>query len=659
MESRGGSLDTRPRNRPAIARKSCDPCRSRKVGCDRGSPCSNCVSAKLDCTHSAVVSNAASARQRVLISSQYEQKIDDIAASVDGIKRLLLGLNLSSDSNPMIAQPTDQPDVADYRVEQRPILPSAALDHSAHIIDFVRAVIDDKSLRDSRSGVDETFRSLEKLVQTLEDPANTRNSSYPDRKVGNYRNRPPMPPLEAVVTVLRWAKEHQHYFRIAWISQVLPLENFAEICRKVYFAVDDYSEIEFVLANAYLSYVFSEHIVSSGLQEYREYCQVCRNNLNIALARLPLLVPATMEAVAALLLGAFNNAVEDSTPTIAWTFISAAADLCLTLGYHRNCSQPISDDSLQSAQQSLFWIVHRIEKGLSLKLNRPSNIRDADVNFPDDENMDRGTKIARIQGRVYDQLYGPAALQRPNDERGHNAEALAKELRDLIDQGHLEIYEAQKLPVGDNEDPMRVTYMRFDLICQSSLLTLVLRAVSPKPGFLNMASGECVAAARETLEMHHTCMLGMQASKGSPFLVMKYLSWAILHVPFVAFSILFTRAVQLLDIDDLAFLDRFEASLRPEADSSKSITHPYRLYELLCQAARLYIESVSFPATVDPVLSQKFPGFLGEFEPSHFGEVGSPGRDTSIDANTQMFGLSDWYYSNQQMMSLLDEDIAF
>lgn len=81
------------------------------------------------------------------------------------------------------------------------------------------------------------------------------------------------------------------------------MKTFTEICRKVCFAVDDYNEIEFILANGYLAYVFAEYAVASDAQGSHEYSQLCRNNLYKALLRLPLLLPACMEAIAALALG--------------------------------------------------------------------------------------------------------------------------------------------------------------------------------------------------------------------------------------------------------------------------------------------------------------------------------------------------------------------
>lgn len=79
---------------------------------------------------------------------------------------------------------------------------------------------------------------------------------------------------------------------------------FTEICRKVYFAIEDYIETDLIIANAYLAHVFTEFVAVTGQHaEYREYAALCHKNLEAALLRLPLLLPATMEAVAALTLG--------------------------------------------------------------------------------------------------------------------------------------------------------------------------------------------------------------------------------------------------------------------------------------------------------------------------------------------------------------------
>lgn len=87
------------------------------------------------------------------------------------------------------------------------------------------------------------------------------------------------------------------------MSNVLPLTRFADICQKVYFAVDDYNEIEFILANGYLCYIFCEHAAGSGREDYRDYSQLCEKNMFKAFKRLPLLLPTSTEVIAAMTLG--------------------------------------------------------------------------------------------------------------------------------------------------------------------------------------------------------------------------------------------------------------------------------------------------------------------------------------------------------------------
>lgn len=124
---------------------------------------------------------------------------------------------------------------------------------------------------------------------------------------------------------------------------------------------------------------------------------------------------------------------------MAWKFISVASDLCQTLGYHRLRSRRENDQPLRAAQERLFWAVYGFEKGLSLRLGRSSNIRDTEITLQLDPDEPRSTKLGRINGMVYDQLYSPAGLSRPDDERRHVAEALAGDLRELIRETTAEI----------------------------------------------------------------------------------------------------------------------------------------------------------------------------------------------------------------------------
>lgn len=94
---------------------------------------------------------------------------------------------------------------------------------------------------------------------------------------------------------------------------------------------------------------------------------------------------------------------------------------------------------LRKSQERLFWLVYNLDKGLSLRFGRSSNIRDRDITLPFDPNALRRTRQARIQGQVYDELYSPEALSRPEDERGKIAESLARGLREIIQETCVDI----------------------------------------------------------------------------------------------------------------------------------------------------------------------------------------------------------------------------
>ncbi|KAF2117979.1 hypothetical protein BDV96DRAFT_406881 [Lophiotrema nucula] len=653
MDSRGEQLDKRTKNRPEIARRSCDQCRARKVGCDRKSPCSNCTTARVSCTHSTVASNTAP-KQRILISAQYERKIDDIANDVSSIKRLIQDHDTSSggkrvQTKPSLITQTNIHESPNPLAEYKSISASNGLpvwDYSSHLIDFVKAVLDERTSNDVAPETNGILLSLTKLVHALENPSVARSSPV------RAASTPSMPPLDAVVEVLRWAKEHSNFSTIVWISQILPLQTFTDTCRKVYFAVDDYTDVDLILANAYLSCIFSEHVIASGQRSYKAFAQLCRTNLEYGLARLPLLLPASMEVIAALMLGAFN-AVENSKATVAWTYVSTAINLCQILGYHRPRSERNIDQARRKAEERLFWTIYGIEKGLSLRLGRSSNIRDSEITLPIQSDEPRSTRLGRIHGMVYDQLYSPASLDRPVAERTRAVESLAQSMRLLINDTHAEVVDATSIQSNDEPDLMQAMLPKCDLVCETSLLALILRARPATAGFMGGISDDCVIAAREALEMHEQCMNHLKALGND--MIVTYVNWAIIYCPFVPFSILFNRAVQLWDIDDLARLDRFADSLRPEASPDDAITHPYRLYKLLCQATRLYlnIDATSWPTDSTLLTDTPAPWMSGDFTKAGL-------QDGTMDASAlPSQGLYDWWQDSQQFMGLLVGDTMF
>ena len=97
----------------------------------------------------------------------------------------------------------------DALTKYRSIYPSCGeplWEHSTHVIDFVKAVVEDRDSLNVGQEAIEVLSSLRNLVQTLEHPRLIEELSSRDARAAKFPADPPMPPLEAVVDVLRWAK---------------------------------------------------------------------------------------------------------------------------------------------------------------------------------------------------------------------------------------------------------------------------------------------------------------------------------------------------------------------------------------------------------------------------------------------------------------------
>lgn len=174
------------------------------MGCDRNTPCAPCLSARLSCTHSAVAQSSTS-KQRVLISAQYEQKIDGIARDIDGIKQLLQTVQLNGDGIRSIIPPTPP-------TNPMPLLKTSsdlsttgdaiAWKNSTHVISLIRTVCDMQST-DLEST--QTISSLQKLLDRLECPPSRVAETSQELKSMSSPSAG-MPPQDTVVAVLRWVK---------------------------------------------------------------------------------------------------------------------------------------------------------------------------------------------------------------------------------------------------------------------------------------------------------------------------------------------------------------------------------------------------------------------------------------------------------------------
>ncbi|KAI8657742.1 Fungal-trans domain-containing protein [Fusarium keratoplasticum] len=699
-------------------RRACDACRTRKIRCDRNSPCSHCIHAKIPCTHQD--SRPKEKRTRILLSAQYERKIDLIDRRLEAVTQLLRDMKMNMPSIPPTSQKdTPSPDTAGGQPSAQPVSTpfshaaqpaadspvvegeSSLAAHGAFANEFLKNAVNTGALQGASLELRETLDSLHHIVTSLKQQTVSTEMNYPNATIFP---RPSlkgseMPPIQKAVALIRQC-ENEPSEVSAWIHAFLPLERFSSVCMNVYF-VEDFSESDFILTNAGLLYLFFERAQRSTDKDEREdlerYIPILQGNLETALANLPFHLPLTSSMISALLLGAFH-AIEISKPSLSWTLICKASELCQTLGYHRASTMKNDDPREAERKQFLFWNVYFIDKSLSLRLGRASTIQDWDITvpIPDAEKVDDSplsafaalwVTTARCQGQIYEMLYSPDSINQPEDVRRYRVQTLVNTMRGISKKSA--ILSAKHLQEAKKK--MGSYFMDFvivsDDVLRLSLLTLIYRA-SPLPA--NSRSTfipECVEAARATLQRHQDCMdlLG----KDNSFYFPSYVHWTLLFAPFIPFIVVFCQVIETQDQADLARLHSFCTSTESSVTLSEAAAKTHRLFQVLYTVALRYIEfrtctppadqtqaqasaelntyltALGFPPAHIDNRQQQQPTSLGPAQAGAFSQpLGDPGMLDGTEgqrgANTMMWmgntaQLEEWFNSNQQMMELLEE----
>ncbi|XHF99239.1 hypothetical protein AWENTII_002745 [Aspergillus wentii] len=690
MEAEGAESDDR--EQPLGTRRACDQCRIRKIRCDKRSPCSNCRSSQTICRSTGAGQKPRETRRRVLISSQYEQKIDLIEERLAGIEEAIRGL-----------KPAATPSTAPTTVEtsyHKPITPSAsgyassttALDHhesafegssslaahSAYASQFLETAVSRGALQTSSPKINEALYTLKQIVNMQDNQAHSSSrevrfpnkTSIPGSKLQNLT----LPPTEVVVSLLRTLKESDPSI-LQGFCPFITTDRFIEKCRDVYFATEDYSDATFIVVNGVIYYVLMEYGFTSNDQKAKDentsYLNLCRNNLETALSNLNFLMPARTEYIEALTLGAVY-AIEISKPTFAWTLTSTAARLCQTLGYHRASST--ERDKLVSR---LFWSVYTLDKVLSLRLGRSSTLQDYDISLAQDfdaegirepwRNMyNLWIKLAGIQGRIYEHLYSPAALSQPESQRVSYASQLASEMQLTVQEPFRQLCYKYA-----TDSSMEALYIKSDEVSRLSVLTLIYRAIPPPADSPSTFITDCVETAREALECHQVCLTILKES--NEVVKCSYMHWSILYAPFVPFIVLFCHIIETSSQTDLIRLTDFVASLQPISSLSEAIAKLYHLCHVLTTVARLYVEAKDQDQNDQTLLSvgQEFDTYL-----TALGLAPVAGDGEAVVSATTMAGdgmegggggnqyaqttqLGNWFSGNQYMMGLLEGDLSF
>ncbi|KAK3904000.1 hypothetical protein C8A05DRAFT_14092 [Staphylotrichum tortipilum] len=723
----------------SAARRACDQCRLRKIRCDKDSPCANCRTANRPCSSTGAGQRPRETRQRVLISTQYERKIDYFEARLANIENMIRDLAVSINNNtrsppsatsttitplPASIPPFSSPPPDDTTTPNT-LFPPSTTTPADPDLESSDSDSDPAFQGDSSMAAQTAFASAfleNNLTRTLPssnlDPAIC-SALASLRQIARAQNRPaahesrfvnakpvppggvrelPMPPAHVVVAALREVRAVP-LVGFATVCAFIATENFAERCGRVYFATEDYSVMAWGTVNAGLYFLLQEKAaLAQGAQREKlvGYMGMCRDNLETALVNLPLLMPPRRESVEVLLLGVVY-AIEISKFSIARDLNSIAATLCQTLGYHR-LRAPSPDTE---AKAVLFWSAYLLDKALSLRSGRAPAIQDYDITLPrylgpagggeggegecggpEDRSWQVVLKqwicYADFMGRAYEQLYSPAALARPQEQRAESARglvetmvALAKEQEPLMQHTREKVRASQF--DANSPFPMDMAILGDELLHWSAL-TLVYRAIPSPPGSGSAFNGECVHAARQAFALHQEFM---DLAGESLAVKAGCIRWNIIYVPFTPLIVLFCHVLDTSDPTDLARLAAFADSLEPVCGASESVARLHRVAQALHDVAGLCVRARAAAAAqqrqegdreaevvdhdmaavgsdIDMYLSQ-----LGFMPP-----LAGPGGGGMDQTAPEGFGagnaseLGSWFSGNTHILGLLEEDLS-
>ncbi|WQF78917.1 hypothetical protein CDEST_03931 [Colletotrichum destructivum] len=418
----------------------------------------------------------------------------------------------------------------------------------------------------------------------------------------------PLPPTSAVISVLRQLNDSppSSFFVLRCF---LSSAAFIDLCRNVYFSVDDYSTTDFIIVNSGLYYLFTEYfcpVDNVHLQkQFLSWGALCRNALAAAVTSLGAGLSARVENVQALILGA-AHAIEMAKPWLAWRLICFAAQLCVAAGFHDE-SLTIGADKTRDTKALLFWHVFALEKTLALRVGRASLIRDCDINLSKDigslslpplwdKMVPFWVANALIHGKLYELLYSRAAQSLSQDELVSRADQLLVDLQPIEPFSGINSMSSTTTPLSRLEDVLTVSrkvmyYTTATLICRAKTLH------ASTPSF----SADCLDNARRAFDSHHECVPMINDDR---HIMNVYLHWRVLQTPFIPVIVIFCNIIETQDEDDAQRLRNFVSSLERGAHLSPSAREFYQMCEDLNRIAQKHMETRTAPQwTPAPSLS--------------------------------------------------------
>ncbi|OJJ58392.1 hypothetical protein ASPSYDRAFT_90561 [Aspergillus sydowii CBS 593.65] len=613
-------------------RVACDRCRQRKTKCNRVNPCSHCTKADAECTFR-LAHKAREKRQRVLISTAYERRLEHISNRIEdlyGIIGQLRDERRNGDSTLMAPTRSLAPSYTSFQYGGPHLFtnapaPAEGIESAmfTHVICAARAletaVMTDpysRAIDDITSALD-TLRNAVNLQkqqnETLEGPF----SFLKDSPSGLSLRDLPMPPLGKIMACLRITQESSPS-EIYWPFEFGSLGDFTKYVIRAC-TPGPISDMELIIVHYVLYSLFTQCSISVDDETLREdydaQASTCRASLETIISSLSFHVNTNIDSICALYMASLH-CLHRAKVSTAWTFISRASLMCLDLGLHSSYSIVTQHETAVQRKMYLFWAVYALEKSVALRLGRPSTIRDQDITIPR-LTLDRKMAslaynrlpdwidFASIYGRLYDSLYSPKALTKPVSIRMSRTSALASELERMI-AARAGYYNRPDLWSSHVLDLKILRFLiHANRAMEYSTLASIYRGMPTESPSGIIPCTQCTTAARIALEETEASIAILSDATKWPTGLHEWVNEILLLAPFIPFTILVCSVIDTADFADMDRLKGVVDGLQSLAQWPRyaSCNRQLRIFKPLFDVAARYVEAKRSRESTDAISS--------------------------------------------------------
>ncbi|TKA67746.1 hypothetical protein B0A55_07789 [Friedmanniomyces simplex] len=337
-------------------------------------------------------------------------------------------------------------------------------------------------------------------------------------------------------------------------------------------------------------------------------------------------------------------------------------------------------DYARQTKISLFWMVYWFDTSFSVRLGHAPIIRDYDITVPRLSYcssimpsaflvaFNYSTTLSSLQCKVVEQLYSPLALRQSVEERRKRASRLVVALGEAWDErDRAAASVAEELEYGG----IQLLFKESDAVMHHSTIALVQHATMSAAN----ADSPALASARRALRLN---VDAWKTHKHLPdFIWSGHCHWTLLKAPITPFTVTFCHIIAhpFTADTDLSLLAEFVATLKDLRRFSDGMVKLYRLCDVFCKVATLYIQAKVNEAGQRGELQYRdtpLPNWIGQPAVNdidgYLSTIGFAPPPGSLNGGPGIFGsnedfdasfLNDWYEGNNSLMGFLEQDLTF